>query len=147
MEKSSQVRKWKRRGRIKGKKPNLQRRGLCDHWCHMSAVRRISTPFVWEERCFLGLFCVAWGHPTQTIYFVLCGVGSPHTDDLFRSVWGRITPHRRKYFIIFLYYFSLTFSKIQALMKTKFTFIILSDSQFIAYHTYCFSQSLQVGII
>ena len=38
-------------------------------------------PFVWEERCFLGLFCVAWGHPTQTIYFVLCGVGSPHTDE------------------------------------------------------------------
>jgi hypothetical protein len=27
--------------------------------------------------------------------FVLCGVGSPHTDDLFRSVWGGVTPHRR----------------------------------------------------
>ena len=142
---------------------------------HERSLSNFPPPF-WEKKMFPrfvlceegsphtdDLFRSVWGriNSHRRFIFVSCEVGSPHTDDLFCLVRGGVTSHRRfilfcvswdhltqtEIFIIFLYYFSLTFSTIQALMKTNLTFIILSDTQFIAYHTYCFSQSLQVGII
>ena len=133
MEKSNQVRKWKGEERIKGRSRIFKGGGYVTTGATWAQFVEFS-PLSEKRRCFLDLFCVRrghltqtiyfvlcevgsthtdglflfrvkWGHLTQTIYFVWCEVGSPHTDDLFCSVWVGITSHRRKY----LSYFCIIF--------------------------------------